>query len=465
MWQKFTERARRVIFFAQEETGRLDSSFVDADHLFLGLLRERDCIGWRLLGRAGIDQEKVKREIASRIPRGNGMEDRDMQLTPRAKRVIDLAYDEAGQLNSNYIGTEHLLLGLLGEGESVGAHILAGLGLDLDKARQAVAEIQNEGRASVDGLDVPDDALRGRDLVSIRDLSADEIRKIFEVAAALKSCSLQDQLKRAPLAGKTLAMIFEKPSLRTRVTFEVGMTQLGGHAIYLQPSDVQMGARESVSDTARNLERWVHGIMARTFAHQTVLDLAKHAGVPVINGLSDLEHPCQALADFFTIHEKKGELSGIKLAYVGDGNNTCHSLMLVAAKVGASMTVGCPEGYEPDTAILTSAQRDAKETGASISVVNDPFEAVQGANVIYTDVWASMGQEAEREVRLPIFQPFQVNQNLVDAAADDAVVMHCMPAHRGEEITDEVLDGPQSIAFDQAENRLHVQKAIMALLM
>ncbi|HUV03499.1 MAG TPA: ornithine carbamoyltransferase [Armatimonadota bacterium] len=312
---------------------------------------------------------------------------------------------------------------------------------------------------------VPESALRGRDLLSIRDLSGEEVWEIFRTARWLKSRTLQEQVELPLLAGKTLAMIFEKPSLRTRVTFETGMTQLGGHAIYLQPSDIRLGERETVADAARNLERWVQGIMARTFAHKTVLDLAKYANIPVINGLSDLEHPCQALADFFTVYEKKDNLTGIKLAYVGDGCNTCHSLALLAAKVGANMTVGCPEGYEPDTAILTSARRDAKETGASISIVNDPFEAVQGANVIYTDVWASMGFEDEHEKRVPVFQPFQVNQKLVDAAADDVIVMHCLPARRGEEITDEVIDGPRSVVLDEAENRLHVQKAIMALLM
>ncbi len=314
-------------------------------------------------------------------------------------------------------------------------------------------------------LDTPDDALRGRDLVSIRDLSAEEVWKIFNLAETLKSRTLAEQAQSPLLAGKTLAMIFEKPSLRTRVTFEAGMTQLGGHAIYLQPSDAKIGERETIADAARNLDRWVQGIMARTFAHKTVVNLAKYAGIPVINGLSDLEHPCQALTDFFTIYEKKEDLAKVKLAYLGDGCNTCHSLLLLAAKLGASMTAACPEGYEPDTAILTRAQRDAKETGASISMTNDPFEAVDGANVIYTDVWASMGLEAERQKRIPVFQPFQVNRELVDAAADDVIVMHCLPAHRGEEITDEVLDGPQSVAFDQAENRLHVQKAILALLL
>lgn len=310
-----------------------------------------------------------------------------------------------------------------------------------------------------------DDCMRGKSLLSISDLSKAEIDKIFEVAAFLKTKSIPEQVAHPVLAGKTLAMIFEKPSLRTRVTFETGMTQLGGHAIYLQPADIQLGKRESAPDAAQNLSRWVQGIMARVFAHKTVADLAEHATVPVINGLSDLEHPCQALADFLTILEHKKDFSKVKLAYIGDGNNVCHSLMLLAGKVGMSMAIGCPAGYEPDPRITATAKQYAGVTGATIAVVNDAYRAVEGANAIYTDVWASMGQEAEKEKRAPIFQPFQVNRHLVEAAADDVIILHCLPAKRGEEITDEVIDAPNSVVLDEAENRLHAQKAVMALVM
>lgn len=465
MWQRFTERARRAVFFAQEEAAKLGTNNVGTEHLLLGLIREDDNLAIRILERMDVSLDRIRSELERKVTKGDGHSARDMQLTPSAKRVVDLSYDEARRMNNDYIGTEHLLLGLVSQGDGLAGRTLADFGVVLETTRQAVVNIQTGGMGSVRKLDTPDNALRGRDLISIRDLNAEEVWKIFNLAETLKSRALAEQAQSLLLAGKTLAMIFEKPSLRTRVTFEVGMTQLGGHAIYLQPSDAKIGERETIADAAGNLERWVQGIMARTFAHKTVVDLAKYARVPVINGLSDLEHPCQALTDFFTIYEKKEDLAKVKLAYLGDGCNTCHSLLLLAAKLGASMTVACPEGYEPDTAILTRAQRDAKETGASISITNDPFEAVDGANVIYTDVWASMGLEDEREKRVPIFQPFQVNKELVDAAADDVIVMHCMPAHRGEEITDEVLDGPKSVAFDQAENRLHVQKAIMALLM
>ncbi len=389
-----------------------------------------------------------------------------MRLTPRCRRVIELAYDEARRVNSDFVGTEHLLLGLLREPEGEAAKALARAGADLDKAGMAV----NGGVSVVTESKTNDklitDEMRGRDLLSIRDLSVAEVWKIFEVAKWLKGRSLPEQVENPILPGKTLAMIFEKPSLRTRVTFETGMYQLGGQAIYIQPSDIGLGTRESIPDAARNFERMVQGIMARVFAHSTVTELAKYANIPVINGLSDLEHPCQALADFLTIYEHKGDPKGLKVAFIGDGNtNTCHSLMLLAAKLGSHFAVGSPEGYEPDSAIHLSAKRDADENGATISVTTDPFEAVKDADVIYTDVWTSMGQEAEREIRMPVFRPYQVNTALVDAAKRDVIVLHCLPAHRGEEITDEVIDGPHSVVFDEAENRLHAQKAVMASVM
>ncbi len=260
-------------------------------------------------------------------------------------------------------------------------------------------------------------------------------------------------------------MIFEKPSLRTRVTFEVGMWELGGHAVYLAPQDVQLGARESVPDVARNLERWVGGIMARTFAHRTVQTLAEHARIPVINGLSDLEHPCQTLGDLLTIRERFGHLDGLRVAWVGDGNNVCHSLLLGAAKVGMHVAVATPARYAPDPAIVARAREIAPASGSRIEVGTDAKAAARGADVIYTDVWVSMGQEAEREAKIKVFSGYQVNGALTAQAAARAVVMHCLPAHRGEEITSEVLDGPQSIVFEQAENRLHAQKALLSLIL
>lgn len=306
--------------------------------------------------------------------------------------------------------------------------------------------------------------LRGRHFVSMDDLSAEEVRLVLDTAADLKK-RLRAGEQAAPLGGKVLAMIFEKPSLRTRVAFEVGMLQLGGHAVYLSPQDIQLGTRESVPDAARNLSRWVQGIMARTFAHQTIVTLAEHARVPVINGLSDREHPCQTLGDLLTIREHFGHLDGLKLAWVGDGNNVCHSLLLGAAKVGMHVAVATPAGYAPDAGIVARAGAIAAESGSRIETGADARRAVRGADVIYTDVWVSMGQERERAERLKAFVGYQVDTGLVEAAGRRAVVMHCLPAHRGEEITDEVLDGPQSIVLDQAENRLHAQKGLLALIL
>jgi ornithine carbamoyltransferase len=296
-----------------------------------------------------------------------------------------------------------------------------------------------------------------RDLLRIADLTAQEIGAIFELAARLKR-QLRARTPHPLLAGRTLAMIFEKPSLRTRVTFEVGMGQLGGAAIHLAPGDIRLGERESAGDIARNLERWVDLIMARTFLHQSVVDLAAGARVPVINGLSDLHHPCQVLSDCFTLLERRERLAGVRVAFIGDGNNMVHSWMEAAARLGFDFVLACPPGYEPDPAITS-------EAGPRVTITHDVEAAARAADVVYTDVWTSMGQETEAKARRRAFKPYQVNERVVALARRDAIVMHCLPAHRGEEITDAVIDGPQSVVFDQAENRLHVQKAIMCWLL
>jgi len=302
-----------------------------------------------------------------------------------------------------------------------------------------------------------------RDFTSITDLSRDEVLKIFELARDLKS-----RLRRGDqpplLRNKILAMIFEKPSLRTRCTFEVGMYQLDGHAIYLGPSDIGLGTRESISDVVHNLERWVHLIMARTFLHKTVLEIAQHSAIPVVNGLSDGEHPCQAMTDFFTLLEQQGTTEGVRLSFIGDGNNICHSLLLLSGLLGAHMRVATPKGYEPRADIVAQATELARQRNGSIEVGHDPVEAVCDAQVIYTDVWASMGQEREAETRKTAFLSYQVNAALVAHAPSDVLIMHDLPAHRGEEITDEVIDSSRSLVFHQAENRLHIQKAILVFL-
>src|SRR5712692_2192937 len=295
-----------------------------------------------------------------------------------------------------------------------------------------------------------------RDLLSLKDLTRAEIDKIFSLTRRLK----REQKRGSPhpiLAGKTLAMVFEKPSLRTRVTFETGIFQLGGHAVFLGPEEIQLGVLEIAADCARNLSRWVDLIVMRTFSQQNLEEVAIHATVPVINGLTDLFHPCQVLADCFTLLEHKGALDGLKIAFLGDGNNMVHTWMQAAEKFPFSFSVACPKGYEPDAEVT----RAAKENGGRVSVTHQVEKAVRDADVIYTDVWTSMGREREFEKRRRAFQGYQVNESVVAMANRNAVVMHCLPAHRGEEITDKVLDGAQSIVLDQAENRLHVQKAIM----
>jgi len=304
--------------------------------------------------------------------------------------------------------------------------------------------------------------MNSKDFLSIQDFSPSEIQYLLILGRQVKThpTTYCDALKR-----KTLALIFEKPSLRTRVTFDVGIQQLGGFSIYLSPAEINLGKRESVYDVAKNLERMVQGIMIRTFAHEIVEQMAQYAGIPVINGLTDYSHPCQAMADYLTIWEAKGDLEGMRVAFVGDGNNVAHSLMFAGAQLGAHVWVATPKGYEPKPDAVDWAKNRAKETGGTCTVTSDAREAVSNADVVYTDVWASMGQEAEAGQRDKTFRPYQVNADLFRYAKRDAIFLHCLPAHRGQEVTNEVIDSPRSLVFQQAENRLHVQKAIMLELM
>ena len=300
------------------------------------------------------------------------------------------------------------------------------------------------------------------DFLSIRDFSPQEIREFIELGRLIKS---NPELFTNSLRGQTLALIFEKPSLRTRVSFDVGIHQLGGFSLYLSPAEINLGKRESVYDVAKNLERMVQGIMIRTFAHDIVGQMAEYASIPIINGLTDYSHPCQAMADYLTMLELKGEVAGLKVAYVGDGNNVAHSLMFAGAQLGAHVRVATPPKYEPDRVALEWASERGRTTGGSCTVTNDPTEAVSGADVVYTDVWTSMGQEAEKTERDKTFRAYQVNLELMRKAKPDAIFMHCLPAHRGEEVTADVIDSVHSVVFQQAENRLHAQKAIMVELM
>ena len=303
--------------------------------------------------------------------------------------------------------------------------------------------------------------LPGKDLLSVAALQAGDVHEIYRLASELKRGRRE---YTDLLGGKKLAMIFEKESLRTRFTFDIGMRDMGGDAVFLDHRDARIGSRESVKDVALNLERWVDGIVARTFKHRAVIELAKHARVPVINGLTDFLHPCQGLTDFFTLTEKWGSVEGKKMVYVGDGNNTCHSLMHTASKLGAHITVCCPDGYEPNAKVVSEAMHAGRETGSDVRIVEDPVQAVDGADVVYTDVWASMGQEDETEERAAVFAEYQVDEEMM-SRTNDAYFLHCLPAHRGAEVSAGVMDGPNSIVYDNAENRLHVQKAILVMLM
>jgi ornithine carbamoyltransferase len=304
-------------------------------------------------------------------------------------------------------------------------------------------------------IDVPE-TLKGRDYTRVADFSAAELELVLELAERMKAAPREEQLV---LPGRSLGMIFQKPSTRTRVSFEVGVAQLGGYALYLRADDLQLGRGETIRDTATVLSRYLDGILIRTFAQSDVEELAEHAAIPVINGLTDETHPCQALADMLTIKERLGRLEGVRVVYLGDGNNVCSSLMVVAARLGSSFVAATPPGYEPDERAVATARASAE-----VEIVNDPVAAVRGADVLYTDVWTSMGQEDERERRLRDLAGFGITQELLAQAGNGAIVLHCLPAHYGEEITEEVLYGPQSAVWDQAENRLHAQKALMALL-
>ena len=306
--------------------------------------------------------------------------------------------------------------------------------------------------------------MKGKSLLTIHELSLEEVWQIFELSKSLKEKRLSGEPHRL-LDGKKLGMIFSKPSTRTRVSFEVGIYELGGTGLYFNQNDLQLKKSENVSDTAKVLSRYLDGIMIRTFDHQDVVDLATFGSIPIINGLTDLHHPCQVLADLFTILEKKRTLQGLKLAYIGDGNNMAHSLLHGCAKVGMNISIASPSGYTPLDSVVAESKKDAKYMGSKIEILNDPIAAVKDADIIYTDVWASMGQEKEAQERKTKFMKYQINPELVKHAKDDYLFMHCLPAHRGDEVVNEVIDSANSVVFDEAENRLHVQKAVMALVM
>lgn len=303
-----------------------------------------------------------------------------------------------------------------------------------------------------------------KDFISLNDITKEELKELLDLAIKLKD-ETKKGIPHPILKGKTLGMIFTKSSTRTRVSFEVGMTQLGGYPLFLSSNDIQLGRGETIYDTAKVLERYLDGIMIRTFSHQDVLDLAEHADIPIINALTDLLHPCQVLADLLTIYEHKGHLEGLKLCYIGDGNNMTHSLMYGCAKAGMDCSVATPENYACDPEVVKNAKADFKASGRTLTITTDPIEAIKDADIVYTDTWVSMGQEAEKQERIKVFMPYQVNKELFSYAKPDALFMHCLPAYRDFEVTSDVIDGPNSVIFDEAENRLHAQKAVLVKLM
>jgi len=472
MWERFTERARAAVYFAQEEASSRGLGWIGPECLLLGLLHDEKAVAVAMLRAAGVDLPRLAIELNMLLPRQSSSPGAQAQLTPAAKRALDLAYAEARALGCDYVGTEHVLLGLACEGGDI-TRLLGEFGISAERLRGAIQATGAEEASAKDGSSAADVEnllredpldLRGVSVLSLADLNREQIQGILQLAEALRRARGRGEPLVDWQGRKSLALLFEKPSLRTRVTFELGMRELGGVPVVLGPAEVGLGKRESVADAARNLDRWVSAICARVFAHDTLVELHRNCSIPVINALSDREHPCQALADLQTLTQHKGRLEGLHIAWVGDGNNVLHSLMIGAAAMGASVIAACPAGYEPDPFVVATA-RHLAGSRAEVQIVNDPKEAVAGADAVYTDVWASMGHEDEAEQRRQVFEPFRVTPELMARAASDAVFMHCLPAHRGEEVTDAVLDGPQSVVLDQAETRLHAQKALLALLL
>lgn len=491
MWDKFTARARQAVFSAQQEAQRMGHGYVSTEHLLLGVLYENDTVASRIVERLGLSPGVVRMEVERQIEYQKGSTGvvSEMQLTPRGKRAIDLAYEEAQRLDNKYLGTEHLLLGLIREGDGLSGRVLSRLGITLEAARKETEKMQDTDSAatpapSQDEIDpwkknFPSEdgdftiethhilrhdthGLRGKSLLSIADLTREQLLGILVVTRGMAVAHHRMAAAHRWQYPRALAMIFEKPSLRTRVSFELGMQQLGGITVNLGPADIGLGVRESVADVAHNLERMADAIMARVFKHEILEELRAHSRIPIINGLSDREHPCQTLADLYTLQQKKGTLEGLRLAYIGDGNNVLHSLLLGCALSGVSLAAACPKGYEPLPEIVDKA-RELAGGKPEVVITQDTAVAVDGADAVYTDVWTSMGQEQEQLARIQAFRSYQVNAALMAKAKPDAIFMHCLPAHRGDEVTDEVVDGPQSVVFDQAENRMHAQKAVLAL--
>lgn len=478
-WDHLSYRARAAVDAALSSAAERGDTLVTPLHLLLGIVQDGAGSAARALARLNVPVVDLRTELENGLPRHGDARstDRELELRTATRNAVAQAELSARSDGDSQITTARLLMGILADANSRAAALLINKGMDLGALRVIVAEQkgEDEGRPPVKmeqlaNLTVSQlivrSQLKGRSVLRVSDLSPADVAIIFAVAEKLKARRVSGRVRDETAVmhqGKTLAMVFQKPSLRTRVTFEIGMTQLGGHAIHLGPDEIGVGERESPADVARNLERWVNGIVARTFTHKMIEDLAANCAIPVINGLSDFEHPCQALADLFTLLERYGRLAGLTLAYVGDSNNVARSLAELCARTGVNMRIAAPEGYQFDDAFIRGVNVTANSTGAKIEMLTDPKAAAKDADAVYTDVWASMGQEAETKKRHDDFQGYQLNTELLSVARPNAAVMHCQPAHRGEEISGDAMDSPNSVIFDEAENRLHVQKALLAL--
>ena len=483
---QFTRNGRRAMLWAQVEAMRRGDSLVRCEHLILGLLHGEDTGALRLIARIGLDAADLRETISRSLPpEAAAPLVQSSQLSGDARVVVEQARRETEGTGDDYVGTEHLLLALLKANGATGTDKLLipsiapylelgltyeqGVRIAQNMTDEGVRETQNGNGMAMEGLSpvplIPKIAprpgfLRGRHFLSVSDLSSAEIRALFELTREIKTGRNPQNGK-----GKTLALVFEKPSLRTRVSFTVAMNRLGGSALYLGHDEIGLGVREEIRDVAKVLSRMTDAVAIRAFKDSHVREFAAYATVPVVNALTDAEHPCQSLADFYTILEYRSETAGMKLVFVGDGNNVAQSLMLMAPRMGTHFTLACPPGFEPDAALVAQAQALAHLHGTRMEITNDPLSAADDADILYTDVWTSMGQEHENERRAHEFAAYQINDDLVREAKEDVLVLHCLPAHRGQEISESVMDGEHSAVFDQAENRLHVQQALLSAIL
>ena len=465
---QFSRNGRKALLWAQVEAMRCGETRVEAPHLLLGLLHGTDTNAAKLLERAGVTISELVEAIRRTLPPATStIHDESSQLSSEAKQLLERAKDEQQTLGEDRIGTIALLLAIVEANHPKLTGVLREFALTRSDLLQVLEsemgdELESEETPVTTPTPIPvhPGFLKGRSLCSVNDLSPEEIRGIFELTREIKNG------KVFPIAqGKTLALLFEKPSLRTKISFSVAMTRLGGTALYLGKDEVGLGVRESIEDVARGLSRWVDAVAVRTFAHENVTKLAANSTIPIINALTDLEHPCQALADYYTLLENRSQTEGTKFVFVGDGNNVAISLMLLAPKLGVHFTLCCPKGYEPPQDVVIETQALAEHYGTHFEIENDPIKAANDADVLYTDVWTSMGQEAEMAKRLADFAGFQIGETLLREAKEDVIILHCLPAHRGEEITHEAIESPLSKVWDEAENRLHVQQAYLAAVL